>query len=232
MKAYKLTDSDGRTKLETQWGENIAHSAKGQNKHLCSDGWIHFYTDTRLAVVINPSHADFHTPLLWECETSGKHIHEPLKSGCKTLTTIRKIPLPEISLTQKIAFAILSAKEVYFDSKWVKWADGWLSGEDRSRKAALAAALDAADVASINAYAALAAARAVFDAASIDAYVAHAALDAASIASIDAYAARAARDAASIDAYVAHAADAAADATARDKTIDFVTLMDKAMTYK
>ena len=212
MKAYKLTDSDGRTKLETQWGENIAHSAKGQNKHLCSDGWIHFYTDTRLAVVINPRHADFHTPLLWECETSGKHIHEPLKSGCKTLTTIRKIPLPEISLTQKIAFAILSAKEVCFDSKWVKWADGWLSGEDRSRKAA-----DAAYAAYTVAYAAD---TAVLDAAAFAADTA-AAFAADVVAGVAAYAVA-----------VPASAAAYADTTSRDKTIDFVTLMDKAMTYK
>ena len=147
MKCYKLTDNNGKTRKNTQWGENVSHTATGTDPDLCSDGWIHFYMDPRIAVVMNPAHANFKSPILWEVEYSGKVVHEPLKSGAKTLTTIRRIPLPEISLNQKIAFAIYCAKEVYEDEKWNLWADKWLSGEDRTQRSAYSAA-DAAYYAS------------------------------------------------------------------------------------
>jgi hypothetical protein len=140
MKCYKLTDEDGQTKNNTQWGENISHTAKGESGlPLCSDGWIHFYTNPLLAVFMNPVHANFKSPRLWEAETSGEELHGPLKSGCKTLTTIKEIPLPEVSITQKIAFGILCAKEVDKDETWNKWADKWLSGENRTVESADAA---------------------------------------------------------------------------------------------
>jgi len=37
-------------------------------------------------------------------------------------------------------FAIRVAKNVYFNTSWVKWADNWLDGTDRSRATADAAA--------------------------------------------------------------------------------------------
>ena len=49
-------------------------------------------------------------------------------------------------------FAIRVAKKVYFEQSWVKWADNWLDGTDRS-----VAAADAAAYAAYTAYAANAA---------------------------------------------------------------------------
>ena len=136
---YKLTDEHNQTKDNTKWGNNVSHTAKGKGKELCSDGWIHYYTHPLLAVLLNPIHANFITTKLWEAEASGKIINEPLKSGCKTLRTIKEIPLPEISRVQRVAFGILCAKEVYDDKAWNSWADKWLSGEDRSNESASAA---------------------------------------------------------------------------------------------
>jgi len=214
---FKLTDENGQTKGDTQWGKNISHTAKGNSKELCSDGFIHYYTHPLLAVLMNPVHADFKSPKLWEAEASGKIINEPFKSGCKTLTTIKKIPLPEISRVQKIAFGILCAKEVCKGKAWNKWADKWLSGKDRSRESADAAADDAYNA--DDAYAAAAYALAA------DAAAAYAAAYAADAASYDA--ARAANAAADARA----AARAAADA-AYAESINFIELAEKAMTYK
>ena len=144
MKAYKLTDENSRTKNNTQWGENVTHSATGQGTKLCSDGWIHFYKSPLLAVFMNPIHGDFSNPILWECECSGEMVHEPTKSGCKTLTTIRKVELPSVTTTQRVAFGILAVKKAYKNPKWNQWADNWLSGKDRTDAAADAAAADAA----------------------------------------------------------------------------------------
>jgi len=129
MKAYKLTDQEGKTRNDTQWGENITHEATGTGIELCSNGWIHFYTDPLIAVLMNPAHASFSNPILWECEVAGDVLHEPLKSGCKRLTTIKQIPLPTVTTNQKVAFGIMCAITVYKEKDYLEWALNWLSSE-------------------------------------------------------------------------------------------------------
>lgn len=201
MKAYKLTDENNQTRNKTQWGENIAHTAVGEAEFLCSDAWIHFYTDPLLATLLNPIHAHFYQPRLWECETSGEHKHDTLKSGCRTLTTIKEIPLPEVTPTQRVVFAILCVKEVYKDEKWNKWADNWLNNVDRS----LAASRD------ITRY--------------TDAYASYASYAANSASS----AAMCVTGAAvKINTNAAYAAEYTSN---HDKRIDFVAIAHKALTY-
>ena len=140
MKLYKLTDQDYKTRAgeanETVWGENVTHTAKGKSNELCSDGLIHAYTHPILAVLFNPIHAEISNPVLWECETDCKLVSDNLKCGVKTLTTVKQISLPGITLEQKIAFAILCAKKVSSDQIWNEWADKWLNGKDRSIESA------------------------------------------------------------------------------------------------
>jgi hypothetical protein len=126
------------------------------------------------------------------------------------LTTVRELPLPEVSDTQRIAFGILCAKEVCKHKAWNAWADKWLSGEDRTKASACAA--------SVAAYAA------EYDA-SFAADVAFAADYAA------AYAASRATYAAYAAAAYAAASFAAAFAAAAAK-INFVEIAEKAMNYK
>jgi len=144
---YKLTTQEGKTRNETQWGENLTHEATGDIKQdLCSDAWIHAYTHPLLAVLMNPAHADIENPILWEGKGEGEAKFESLKCGFRKFTTLKKIPLPEITYVQKVAFGILCAKEVYKDSSWNQWADKWLSGEDRTEASAkYAAAYSAAN---------------------------------------------------------------------------------------
>ena len=139
MKAYKLTDEDNQTRNNTQWGENVTHEAMGNGKKLCTDGWIHFYEDPLVAMMMNPIHASFNNPHLWEAEAEGEVLREATKSGCKKLTTLKQIPLPEITLTQRVAFGILCALEVCAEESFREWAKNWLSGKDRSVCAAYAA---------------------------------------------------------------------------------------------
>ena len=229
----KLTNPDGKTRNDSQWGEGITRSATGNNPSLCSDGWIHYYEDPIIAVLINSRHADFKDPILWECETSGMELHEPLKSGCKTLTTIRRLPLPEVTPAQKVGFGILCAKQVCKNEKFAIWADNWLSGKDRSKTAASAAASAAAtdaacaviDAVSAAYYAASAAA--YYAAASAAYYAASAAAAAAAY-----YAASAAADAAYAVIDAASAAYYAASAAAYDVTIDFVVLAHQCLEIK
>jgi len=205
---FKLTTQEGKTHNETQWGENVTHEATGDIKQgLCSDAWIHAYTHPLLAVLMNPVHADIENPILWEGKGEGEAKFEPLKCGFRKFTTLKKIPLPEVTDVQKVAFGILCAKEVYKDSSWNQWADKWLSGEDRTE--ASAAAYAAADAAAYAANAARAAANAA-------AYASNAAYAAA-------YAARAAANA---------AANAAYASASKGKELDFVSIALKAMEVK
>jgi hypothetical protein len=141
---YKLTDKDGYTRKgkenECLWGENITHTATGKGSHLCSRDLIHVYRNPLIASFMNPSHADFKNPLLWECEANGECAHEgQLKSGFKTVTTIRRIDLPVITLEQRIRISIYCALKQYSAPSFVKWANAWLDGSDRSARAAWAA---------------------------------------------------------------------------------------------
>ncbi len=184
---YKLTDAKMRTRPdqsnETLWGENITHTAPG-TEEMCGPGWIHAYTHPLLALLLNRAHADFdsNTMLLWECRAI-VGIRRADKIGCMSLTTIKQISLPIITISQRQAFAILIAKQIYKEKSFQKWADAWLSGKDRSANAALAAyAADAAANAAANAanaaaYAAANAAYAAYAAANAAANAAYANLD-------------------------------------------------------
>ncbi len=139
-KLYKLTDSCGKTRNDTQWGPGVSHSGTGKGE-LCGPGWIHAYEHPLIAVLMNPIHANFKNPRLWEAAGEVGLRDGQLKCGCKTLTTVREIPLPSITSEMRVRFAILCAKEVCASySAWNAWADKWLSGEDRSEAAAWAAA--------------------------------------------------------------------------------------------
>ena len=136
---YKLTDKYRRTYGDTEWGEGVTHSGTGEGE-LCGPGWIHAYEHPLLAALLNPIHADFAEPRLWLAHGKVEKREGMLKCGCRSLTTIRELPLPEITIEQRVKFAILCAKEVYKDPLWNKWADAWLSGEDRSARDAAHAA--------------------------------------------------------------------------------------------
>jgi hypothetical protein len=150
LNLYKLTDSAGKSGVmhgatPTQWGEGVAHKANGYGD-LCGPGWLHAYEHPLLAVLLNPIHAVFDSPQLWEAIGEGEIKREgQFKCGVTRLTTIRQIPLPVVTTEMRVKFAILCAKQVCMDEKWNVWADKWLSGEDRSRGAAQAARAAAAE---------------------------------------------------------------------------------------
>jgi hypothetical protein len=139
MKLYKLTDENGCTKNGTQWGENVTHRATGDpSQDLCSDAWIHAYESPELAVLMNPIHANFKSPRLWEAEGEiGKN--DGTKCGCRSLTTVKEIPLPQVTIEQRVRFGILAAVKVYKDAVFQQWAADWLSGANRTDAAANAA---------------------------------------------------------------------------------------------
>lgn len=144
MTLYKLTDQDGKTRAgqagETQWGPGVTHEATGKpGQDLCTDGWIHAYEHPLLALLMNPLHSNICNPRLWECEGRIGKREGQLKCGCRALTTVREIALPEITREQQIRFAIGCAWPTCQIAEWRTWARNWLTGKDRTAWAAEAA---------------------------------------------------------------------------------------------
>ena len=143
---YKLTDQDGYTRRQFSnaclWGPGISHSGTGEGD-LCGPGYIHAYTSPLLAVLLNPIHADFAEPRLWEAEGEVVKSDNGLKVGVVTLTTVRELPLPVVTTEQLVRFAILCTKAVCSDPTWNARADNRLTGADRAGATASAAAWEA-----------------------------------------------------------------------------------------
>jgi hypothetical protein len=179
---------------------------------MCTDQVLHCYNHPLLAVILNSVHANIKNPLLFEISVDKIVASDGLKFASKSQTLIKEIPLPEISLEQKIEFGIRVAKTIYTEKKWNEWADKWLDGSDRSKEsAAYAVAAYAAA-----AYAAADAAYAAYTTAYTTAYAAHAAHAAHAAATGAAY------------AVAAHAAHAAAKNEFNQKMIDIIESIVKA----
>ena len=143
MKRYKLTAQNMQTYGGCQWELDVKKKTSGKGD-LCNDGWLHVYTHPLLAVLLNPIHANFKNPRLFECECGGLcKTDNGLKEGWMEVTLVKELDMPQITTEQKVKFAIYCALEVYKEKSFVTWAEDWLSGKDRS---ALATA-DAADAA-------------------------------------------------------------------------------------
>ena len=125
-----------------QWTLGVWETASGNSDHaLCSDSWLHCYDHPLIAVLHNPIHADIDNPRLFEVETAGDTKNDRgLKRGFKKMRLVREVLLPVITQEQYITYGILCAKSVCTESKFIAWANCWLSGKDRSQAAAEAAA--------------------------------------------------------------------------------------------
>lgn len=53
-----------------------------------------------------------------------------------TLHSMLRITLPELTPTVRIAFALLCARSVYMDERFLTWSDLWLANTDRSPRTA------------------------------------------------------------------------------------------------
>jgi hypothetical protein len=146
-KAYKLTNELMQTYNNTQWtlGEWKRRNGKG---NLCGSGWLHYYSDAKLAAFLNPIHADFSKPRLFEIEVQGQIKEDNgLKYGCTKMRLVQELQFVSPTTEQCIKFAIYCALEVCKDEKFVQWATNWLNGTDRSIESARAAAYAAWDAA-------------------------------------------------------------------------------------
>ena len=130
---YKLTDQDLNTYHWTHWYLNEWKETSGLEDKLCTSSWLHCYTSPLLAILLNPIHADIINPKLFKCEVEGKCLTDKgLKEGWTRMRIIEEMEVPQLSNINKIAFGILCALEVCKEEKFVKWANNWLDGSDRT----------------------------------------------------------------------------------------------------
>ena len=190
MTAYKLTDQDCYTRRgmsgETFWKLGVRHEITDTGTRLCTNQVFHFYPSAAMAAFANPIGAQIVNPRCFEVEVEDVVNRDSIKGGCKAITRGQEVPVPVLTLEQRIEIGIRCALTVYKDPGFQSWANAWLCGEDRTAKAAA-------------------------DAPSYAAYAANAAADAAKAALVAAYAAANAAyaaDAASYAAYAAYAAGA------------------------
>jgi hypothetical protein len=114
---------------------------------LCCTGVLHCYEGAivrdalALAILRDPNDGGFGaTARAWVCRGSGQHVTNGIKSGYETLTTVREIPLPQVTTEQRVECAIRLAWEICDEQEWRAWAQAWLDGSDCSETAARAAA--------------------------------------------------------------------------------------------
>jgi hypothetical protein len=141
MIRYKLTDAEIRTNNGRHlWTPGEWFTATEKSNLPCTTGVVHYYDSPRLAVMFNPVHANITSPRLWTFETRDEIGHDGLKGWCKTARIVEELPLPVLSIEQATTFAIHCAMQVCTAPAWLAWANGWLSGADRSAAAAWEAA--------------------------------------------------------------------------------------------
>jgi len=163
--AYKITDADSYTRQgqpgETLWRPQEWHRATGPlDGPLCSNSWIHVYADPLLAVLHNPIHGNYQpdTMRLWVCEVGGPYKHDDLmKSGVRRCRVVEEMPMPNVTIINRVAYGILCAMSCYRAPEFTVWAEAWLSGS-RTQAAARAAVARAAAARAAEARAAEAAA--------------------------------------------------------------------------
>ena len=147
--AYKLLSQEMTSRNNTKWeiGKAIEISKEFSGNELCSNQLLHCYASPEIAVFMNPVHANISEPRLFRIHCSKILADDGTKQGCKKQTLLKELPLPEISVEQRIKIAILCATEVYKEPNFLVWAENWNTGKDRTATSAYAAADKAANAA-------------------------------------------------------------------------------------
>ena len=135
----KLMRCNDTTGCETifQWGDGTNYCIRNQGYELCTDQVIHFYIHPLQAAFFAPIHRGGYTKLR-EVTHHSKMVSDGSKCAAKSVTTGKRIPLPKITSEQRVEIAIRCALKVHHKPKFVKWANNWLNGIDRSSETAYA----------------------------------------------------------------------------------------------
>jgi hypothetical protein len=126
-----------------QWQLSQQRETSGQGE-LCGPGWLHVYSDPRVAVLLNPQHAAFSSPRLFRATAEGVYRSDySLKAGVSRLTLVKELELPiYYSHVELVVFAILATRAIPGRKpvpEWEVWADSVLATGQLETEAARAA---------------------------------------------------------------------------------------------
>ena len=129
----KLMRRDDTTGDENvlQWGDGTNHRVYKHGHELCSDEIIHFYIHPLQAAFFAPIHVSDYTKLR-EITHHSKMVSDGTKCVAKSVTTGKQIPIHEITMEQRAEIAVRLALKVCHEPKFIKWANKWIDGTDRS----------------------------------------------------------------------------------------------------
>ena len=108
MIAYKFTNQKMQTCNDTQWELHEWKETSGEGD-LCSCGWLHYYSDPLLAAFLNPIHAKFAAPRLFEIEIAedAKILEDHgLKLGCTKMRLTKELEIPAVTLVLGVTLII------------------------------------------------------------------------------------------------------------------------------
>jgi hypothetical protein len=145
MRLLKLTDADGYTRRgdsgETLWLPCGTRPPRLDGAKLCEAGVYHAYSSPEQAAMMDCIHADLLSSggRAWWAEGEVV-VADGSKVGCHELVLVEPAELPVLTTAQRVRVAIYCAQELgSHGDAWDRWAERWLSGEDRSASAARAA---------------------------------------------------------------------------------------------
>jgi len=134
---YKLTRPDCTTYggFKYKVGQLYTFSSTGD---LCGPGYSHAYLSIATAVLHNPIHIAYDPAILWRAEGVIAAHEGAMKIGCSTIRLIEPCPMPQVTVEQRVAYAIRLAWP-FGTPAWRTWALDWLNGTNRTLAAAKAA---------------------------------------------------------------------------------------------
>jgi hypothetical protein len=118
-----------------EWGSGVTYTGDMVREDE-EDNRIRCYTSPLLAALMNPMHERFRLPRLWEAKVDVEWEPHEAIVACRSVTTLRQVPLPTITGEHHARFAVLCARAAYqrgeHTDEFGAWAEGWLAGHDRS----------------------------------------------------------------------------------------------------
>lgn len=133
MEKYVLANADNETWRGTRIvpGQRV-HSPLSTND-LVTRNQPELGESPLVAVMLNPWHAHLEAPKMLELQLT----HVAVDAGEPGVNLrVRETEVPPVTTDQKIIFSLMALKELYGNEAFCNWADGWISGRDRSAESA------------------------------------------------------------------------------------------------
>lgn len=110
---YKFTNDDLTTYGNTKWVLGEWHETLGDIDKLCNSAWLHAYEDPYVATLIYPKHVNYSSKRFFKAEGDGKFLsNQDGKCGVTKLRLVEEIPLPKITMKQKVNIVCCCALEI------------------------------------------------------------------------------------------------------------------------